>query len=76
MPYSGYSFAVPSNIVSKVVGDLLDYGLVQRAYIGVSIRDVNAQLKEQAELNVTEGVYLIRLRTAGYLETKKLMIKK
>lgn len=56
--YTGYSFAVPSNIVSKVVGDLLDYGLVQRAYIGVSIRDVNAQLKEQAELSVTEGVYI------------------
>ncbi len=63
--YTGYSFAVPSNIVSKVVGDLLDYGLVQRAYIGVSIRDVNAQLKEQAELNVTEGVYIADLVENG-----------
>lgn len=63
--YTGYSFAVPSNIVSKVVGDLLDYGLVQRAYIGVSIRDVNSVLKEQAELNVNEGVYIADLVENG-----------
>ncbi len=63
--YTGYSFAIPSNIVSKVVNDLLDYGLVQRAYIGVSIRDVNAQLKEQATLDVTEGVYIADLVENG-----------
>ena len=63
--YTGYSFAVPSNIVSKVVGDLLDYGLVQRAYIGVSIRDVDANLKTEAGLEVTEGVYVANLVDNG-----------
>jgi len=63
--YTGYSFAVPSNIVSKVVGDLLDYGLVQRAYIGVSIRDVDAKLKAQAELDVIEGVYVANIVENG-----------
>ena len=32
--YSGYGFAVPSNIVNKVIGDLLEYGTVQRGYLG------------------------------------------
>jgi serine protease Do len=38
--FAGYSFAVPVNIVKKVIGDLMDYGVVQRAYLGVMI-DVN-----------------------------------
>ena len=38
--YSGYSFAIPSNITLKVVNDLKNYGLVQRAFIGVIIEDV------------------------------------
>lgn len=33
--YAGYSFAIPSNIVKKVVGDMMSYGNVQRAYLGV-----------------------------------------
>ena len=35
--FAGYSFAVPVNIVRKVIGDLMDYGIVQRAYLGVMI---------------------------------------
>ncbi len=35
--YAGYSFAVPVNIVRKVIVDLMDYGVVQRAYLGVLI---------------------------------------
>ena len=36
--YSGYSFAVPSNLVLKVVNDIKNYGMVQRAFIGVVIQ--------------------------------------
>jgi Do/DeqQ family serine protease len=35
--FAGYSFAVPANIVQKVIGDLMNYGIVQRAYLGVMI---------------------------------------
>jgi Do/DeqQ family serine protease len=56
--YAGYSFAVPSSIVSKVVTDLRQYGTVQRAFLGISIRDVNAELAAEKKLNVTEGVYV------------------
>jgi len=59
--FAGYSFAVPSNLVNKVVYDLKEFGVVQRAYIGVNIRDV-ASLGEEAkkENNITfsEGIYV------------------
>ncbi|MCB9273592.1 MAG: Do family serine endopeptidase [Lewinellaceae bacterium] len=56
--YSGYGFAVPSNIVAKVVKDLLAYGTVQRGYLGAMIRDVNSQLAREKSLNMAEGVYV------------------
>ena len=56
--YAGYSFAVPSSIVSKVVTDLKQYGTVQRALLGIQGGDVNAQVVEQKELKVNEGVYV------------------
>lgn len=56
--YSGYGFAVPSDIVSKVVEDLLQYGTVQRGWLGVSIASVNSQLAKEKDLNINEGAYI------------------
>ena len=56
--YSGYGFAVPSDIVSKVVEDLLQFGIVQRGWLGVQIANVNSQLAKEYELNVNEGAYI------------------
>ncbi len=56
--YSGYGFAVPSNLVNKVVGDLLEFGTVQRGYLGVSIRDITGDFAKDKGLNVTTGVYV------------------
>lgn len=56
--YSGYGFAVPSNIVSKVVEDLVKYGVVQRGWLGVTIGSVNSQLAKEYELEVNEGAYI------------------
>ena len=63
--YAGYSFAVPSNIVKKVVDDLKEYGRVQRALIGVSIMDVNATTAERFDLDVTRGVYVDSVMEGG-----------
>ncbi|WP_375415766.1 S1C family serine protease [uncultured Hymenobacter sp.] len=57
--YVGYSFAVPSSIVSKVVDDLLKYKVVQRALLGVSIREVDAALASEKKLNTLNGVYVM-----------------
>jgi Do/DeqQ family serine protease len=56
--YAGYGFAVPSNIVGKVVEDLMEYGMVQRGYLGLMIRSVDGNLAREKDLKVTEGVYV------------------
>ena len=56
--YSGYGFAVPSNIVSKIVEDLIEFGVVQRGWLGVSITSVNSQLANEHELKVNSGAYV------------------
>lgn len=63
--YAGYSFAVPANIVSKVVSDLMEYGTVQRAFIGVSIRDIDASLADATGIRVQDGVYVMGLSDGG-----------
>ncbi len=56
--YSGYSFAVPSNLVKKVVDDLQKYGVVQRGLLGVSIMDIDAGLAKENNLSSNEGVFV------------------
>ncbi|MBY0425076.1 MAG: Do family serine endopeptidase [Cytophagales bacterium] len=56
--YSGYSFAVPSSMVKKVMDDLLKHGEVQRGLLGVNIQDMDASLTEKAGLSNIRGVYV------------------
>jgi serine protease Do len=56
--YAGYSFAVPVNLVKKVVSDLEKYRAVQRGLLGVLIRDLNADLAVEIGLTNLEGVYV------------------
>ena len=63
--YEGYSFAIPVNIVRKVVDDLLQFGEVQRAYIGVSITELNADLARNKGIDNISGVYINDVTPAG-----------
>jgi len=63
--YEGYSFAIPSNIVRKVVDDLLLYGVTQRGYLGVQIAELTAELAEQQNLGDIEGVYVAQVTKDG-----------
>ncbi len=56
--YEGYSFAIPVNIVRKVVNDLMEYGDVQRGYLGVQIQDINAEFAEAINLENVDGIYV------------------
>lgn len=56
--YAGYSFAIPVNIAKKVVDDLLNFGEVRRAYLGVFIKNIDGKLARELQLENTEGVYL------------------
>ncbi|MEA2105894.1 MAG: Do family serine endopeptidase [Bacteroidota bacterium] len=63
--YSGYSFAIPVNIVRKVVSDIIKYGEVQRAVLGVEIRDINKELVEKHNLDKIEGVFIANVTDDG-----------
>ena len=63
--YAGYSFAVPVNIARKVVDDILEFGMVQRAFIGVSISDLNTKVASEKGLNVSEGAFVTSLTKGG-----------
>ncbi|MBS1657156.1 MAG: Do family serine endopeptidase [Bacteroidetes bacterium] len=56
--FAGYSFAVPVNLVSKVVNDLMKFGMVQRGYLGIQIATVTDELAKQKGLNDLNGVYV------------------
>jgi len=56
--YAGYSFAIPVNIVKKVVADLIDYHEVQRAFLGVSIRELDSKFAEEQGIKELRGVYV------------------
>lgn len=75
--YSGYSFAIPSNIVNKVVSDLIDFGSVKRAKLGISMINVDAiqeneQIRKELEIKDSdvklipnEGVYINEVVKGG-----------
>lgn len=63
--FSGYSFAVPVNLVRKVVVDLVEFGTVQRGYLGINIKDVDAQLVKEQKLDKLNGVYVVGVLADG-----------
>ncbi len=56
--YSGYGFAVPSNIVSKITEDLIAFGTVQRGWLGIEVGNVTSDLVKENDLAVNEGAYV------------------
>jgi Do/DeqQ family serine protease len=63
--YSGYSFAIPVNLVEKVLRDLIDFGVVQRGFLGVQIADINQEIKEKNNLPSTKGVFIAGVTEDG-----------
>jgi S1-C subfamily serine protease len=56
--YSGYGFAIPSNIVKKVVSDIKDFGYVQRAFIEADVMDIDEQVLSKLKDENVNGVYV------------------
>lgn len=56
--YAGYAFAVPTSIVQKVVSDIRQFGVVQRAVLGVSMGDITDKLAKEKNLKTMEGAYV------------------
>ena len=56
--YSGYSFAVPVEIVKKVINDLMNHGVVQRAFLGADMIELNGDVAKKLGTDQTHGVYI------------------
>lgn len=63
--YQGYSFAIPVNIVKKIVSDMVEFGAVQRAYIGVSIQDIDSKFASEKNINQLKGIYVNGISEGG-----------
>lgn len=56
--YAGYSFAIPSNIVRKIADDLITFGSVKRAVLGVTVSEIDAKKAQELKLSTPQGVYI------------------
>jgi Do/DeqQ family serine protease len=75
--YAGYSFAIPSNIVKKVVNDMMKFGNVQRAYLGVGYLDTKNATPEQMSayhLEKIEGIYINQIMENSSAEDAGLKV--
>ena len=70
--YSGYSFAVPVNIVKKIVADFKDYGSVQRAVLGISMQNNSEIFMNEMKLSTHKGVYISEVAKGGAAESAGL----
>ena len=66
--YSGNSFAIPVNIVKKIIGDIKQYGRAQRAIMGINIREVTSDLAQKVKLENVSGVYVVSVAPGGAAE--------
>ena len=63
--YSGYSFAVPVNIVKRVAQDLMDFGSVKRAVLGIRMGNVDKKFADEMKLSSVSGVYINEVLKGG-----------
>lgn len=66
--YAGYSYAIPVNIVKKTINDLIKYGAVQRAYIGIQypVEGMSDEQKEKMGISSDgSGVYVMDAAEGG-----------
>ena len=71
--YAGYSFAVPSNIVKKIVMDLIDFGSVKRAMLGITMQEITDKIADDLKLSSRNGVYIVEVSKGGAAEKAGIM---
>ncbi|MFH0867400.1 MAG: Do family serine endopeptidase [Bacteroidota bacterium] len=63
--YLGYSFAIPVNIVKKVVEDFISYGQVQRAYLGITYEEIDSKVAKEKGLSKVKGILISTVAEKG-----------
>lgn len=66
--YAGYGFAVPANVVSKVVKDIVEFGEVQRPFLNADIQDIDQKLADKLKEENIKGVYVKDVGSGGAAE--------
>lgn len=73
--YEGYSFAIPVNLMTKVVDDIIKHGSYQRGYLGVNISDLDDETAKELEVNVSKGVVVDKLIAGGSARSAGLQVE-
>ena len=63
--FSGYSFAIPVNLVRRIADDIIEYGTYQRAFLGVTISELDSEYADQLGVKITQGVVIEELVDGG-----------
>ncbi len=63
--FSGYSFAIPVNMVTRIINDIIEYGSYQRGYLGINISDLDNERADELNLRITQGVIVESLVDGG-----------
>ena len=63
--FQGYSFAIPVNMMTKIVEDIIEFGSYQRGFLGINIADLDNDFADELGLNITQGVVVIRTVEGG-----------
>jgi Do/DeqQ family serine protease len=63
--YNGYGFAIPVNIVQKIIKDLIEFNEVQRGFTGLDVKDIDATLANKLNVNDNLGVFVQSVLVEG-----------
>ena len=63
--YTGYGFAVPVTIAKKVFDDIIEYGEVQKAFIGAEYIDINSEMASKMNITDLTGVIVANVQKQG-----------
>ncbi|MGA2822797.1 MAG: Do family serine endopeptidase [Bacteroidales bacterium] len=66
--YVGYSFAIPVNIVKKVVDDFMKFGKIQKGFLGIRYKEIDDQFAKDNDLPSVKGVYVQEVVEGGAAE--------
>lgn len=73
--YQGYSFAIPVNLVTRIVDDIIEYGSFQRAYLGVRIAEMDSEDAEELGIDLSQGVIILDLEDGSSAQYAGLLPK-
>ncbi|NNE30603.1 MAG: trypsin-like serine protease, partial [Saprospiraceae bacterium] len=71
--FQGYSFAIPVNLMTKVVNDIIEFGSYQRGYLGINISDLDGERAQELGLDITQGVIIEDLADGGAAQFSGLL---